>query len=238
MFEDGEVDWNGTLILEGRIKDDLRYEEKETGDEKLGFFLGHRIISRDAPINKGIYLGSSVREAIVVDDQENPDELKEVYDELLTRMSLGVASENNKGIPEYILETVLDRLDGSRSPGNQDHQSRKVAPEVSDMVTNHLLKNGPDSPISLNEFIKKGVGVCRHRSLLAGYLIERLIKEGFLRGKVSIDRNYIKSKGGHSWARWTRSMGGVIIIDPALGFAGPIEQSEREFWDYRRPNEK
>ena len=45
--------------------------------------------------------------------------------------------------------------------------------------------------INLSYFINAKKGVCRHQALLVGYLLERLKGEGYIDGKVSIDRNSV-----------------------------------------------
>lgn len=92
--------------------------------------------------------------------------------------------------------------------------------------------------ISLDVYMSKGVGVCRTQAVLCAYLVERLVDEGKIEGKVSIDRNMDRSVdgGGHAWARFTAPDGTVYIMDPAQHFVGTLEKAQKngKRWDYRR----
>lgn len=98
----------------------------------------------------------------------------------------------------------------------------------------HEVKYG--DKVSLSVYIDEKAGVCRHQALLVGYLIERLVKDGRLNGKVSVDRNFVKGKGGHAWVRYITSWGKEIILDPANKFIGYAEEIDPEdLWFYKRP---
>lgn len=216
--------WNRTKTLLGRVKFDPRYEEP-VGKERVGNFSGRPIISRNTSINGGVYLGAGEREAIVVDDKKYPEELNEVYGKLSRRLS---GLELGKTVFDEIYDLTVDVLGGN--------QGKFVEGKVSEVVRIIKDKYGPREKVPLNSFIAFGFGVCRHRALLAGYLVERMIKEGKLKGSVSVDRSSVENLGGHAWMRWTGSGGRVVIIDSAMGYVGPIEKST-SFWDYRRPEE-
>ncbi|MFH0863834.1 MAG: hypothetical protein V1858_01955 [Candidatus Gottesmanbacteria bacterium] len=218
-----EGDWSGTQRVKERLKGDLLFEEPY-GIEKIGKFAERPIIARDTSINGGVYLGSGEREAIVVDDQKYPQELNDVYVKLKQSWEL---KQNNKSVFENVYNTVKEALGGNKNPVD-------VETQVNNLVASFTNKHGPDTKVPINDFIKAGVGVCRHRALLAGYLIERLTKQGILKGNVSIDRNYLPNLGGHAWVRWEAVNIGVIIIDPSLNYVGKIENAPK-FWNYQRP---
>lgn len=94
--------------------------------------------------------------------------------------------------------------------------------------------------MDIGENIRAQVGVCEHMTLVAAYVMERLIDEGYLRGKVSVDRNYIpERKASHTWVRYTSKGGKVFILDIAKGVSGSMtEAMAKNKWDYRRPGEK
>lgn len=57
--------------------------------------------------------------------------------------------------------------------------------------------------ISIEAFIEKKVGVCRHTALVTTYFLDRLIKDGLLQGKAYLVRDLIASEhanGGHAWS--------------------------------------
>jgi hypothetical protein len=223
--ETPEAEWSKTLLLKQRLRGNPLYEEPY-GRERIGRFAGRQIIARDIPINGGVYLGSGQREAIVVDDQKYPQELDQVYQRLRRKMKQGKGS--GKNIFDYVNEVSKEALGGSQNQAD-------VEKKVDQLVESITKKYGPDTKVALNNFIRESAGLCRHRSLLAGYLIERLVKEGVLRGKVSIDRNYLPDRGGHAWVRWEgEGRNQVIIIDPSLNYVGRIENAPKT-WDYKRP---
>ena len=218
-----QSEWKRTEDLRKRLRYNPLYEEP-TGETKIGSFAGRHIIARDTKINGGVYLGAGVREAIVVDDEKYPQELDQVYKELSQRM------KNLRGVNLFTMIHDITREKMGRNQG------LGVEKEVDNLVRQLVTEYGPDTKIRLNKFLEKGIGVCRHRALLAGYLIERLVNEGVLKGKVSIDRSTIYGKGGHAWVRWEGSGGEIIIIDPSIGFVGKIENAPK-VWDYKRPGE-
>ncbi|MDP3954875.1 MAG: hypothetical protein Q8Q15_00740 [bacterium] len=223
-----EGEWLRTQELRHRLKVNPLYEEPY-GTERIGRFAGRPIITRDTPINGGVYLGSSAREAIVVDDRKYPQELNAAYTELRRKMTEGVS--RGRSVFECVYEVTKRTLDLPRRTGD-------VEERVDELVGSIVSQSGPDAKVTLNEFMREGIGICRHRALLAGYLIERLVKEGVLRGKVSVDRNYLPKQGGHAWVRWEGAGGNpIIIIDSSLGYVGPIERAPRN-WNYNRPANK
>lgn len=72
--------------------------------------------------------------------------------------------------------------------------------------------------IPLDDFIRSGVGVCRHSALVATYFIDRLIREHRLPpGRVRYVRDTIKF-GGHAWVLYfPENSEDVWHIDPHLG---------------------
>lgn len=224
-LESPEGDWSRTEVLKQRLKGNPLYEEPY-GKERVGRFAGRPIIARDTPINGGVYLGSGEREAIVVDDQKYPQELNQAYQELRRKMEQ--EKGGGKGIFEHVNDVAKEALGGSENLA-------EIGKKVDQLVESLTKKYGPDTKVALNDFIKEKAGLCRHRSLLAGYLIERLVNEGVLRGNVSIDRNYLPNEGGHAWVRWEAARTHqVFIIDPSMNYVGRIENAPKD-WNYQRP---
>ena len=112
---------------------------------------------------------------------------------------------------------------------------------VDDIEAGVIKRNGTivDQKVGLKLYLEERGGVCRHQALFCAYLLERLCDEGFLYGKVSVDRNIIPGRGGHAWCRYTNSAGEVYILDVAQKFAGSLLSSidDRRRWYYERPEE-
>lgn len=221
---DQEPEWCRTIHLRERVVRNPFYEEPDK-ESREGYFGGRHIIARDTPINKGVCLGGNEREAIVVDDEKDPV-LGEIYQELLKRLAPAEASGTPKlGLLDEVFKLVCEKL-----------------PYDADGVDNIVAKAGAreDKKISLANFINnkpKPAGVCRHQALLSAYLLERLIKDGKVGGKVSIDRNYVPGLGGHAWTRYTSRRGFVSILDPAQRYIGLLSRVGEMRWFYERPED-
>lgn len=222
-----QANWNHTEVARERIRKSGYFEEKGLL-RKERLFKGRPVIHRDTPINGGVYLGAGAREAIVVDDKKDLDtrgesNLDKAYQRLLEKLRK-IKSEG-KNIKGYFLEEVY-KLVLEEMPYDLEKVER-----IQDQLD-------PDQKIYLSHFFDGGV--CRHQALLAGYLLERLAKDGIAGGKVSIDRNSIEGKGGHAWVRYTNSIGKVFIIDVAQEYLGPLKDIAipEDRWFYERPEDK
>lgn len=75
--------------------------------------------------------------------------------------------------------------------------------------------------ISLDTFVAAQTGVCRHFALATGYLIEKLLDEGFLEGKHHWIRATIPGVGRHAW-NLLRSNSGDWLIDSYWGIVSDL----------------
>ena len=219
--------WNRSELGRERVKDSPYYTEAE--DSRRGAWHDREIITRDTSINRGVYLGGNEREAIVVDDTR--EESREIYERVFQSVQEAVTQHEQKGEQKksVLLPVVYDI-------------TRREIP-YDEFGTEELLKklfgsNLEDQKIDLTYFIEHHTGVCRQQVLLAGYLIERLIANGDLRGRVSIDRNSIPNMGAHTWVRYTSHSGKVFILDATRGYLGSLEDSAKKgTWIYSRPDD-
>ena len=216
-----EAKWEKTINERRRLKGNRLYEEGD-GSRTEEKFAGRPVIHRDSPINGGVYLGSGIREAIVVDDTKDQI-LREVYEKFRSLLPQDVAQAKQNALFTAWQLTQQEIPYKGDDAVAQLHQRLNVA--------------AADTKIQLGIYILNKTGVCRHEALLAGYFLEKLIKEGILTGKVSIDRNTIKGRGGHAWVRYTNSIGEVFIIDPAQKYIGRLKEAPKDGWDYRRPED-
>jgi hypothetical protein len=214
-----EANWNKTDLAVRRVKSTGFYEERGlTRSEKI--FKGRHVIGRDTQINGGVYLGAHAREAIVVDDSKDM-ELQRIYGKVMRRkQSLQADGGQVRGrLIEEVWNVVQEEM-----PYDKENVDRITAGY-----------NEPDHKVLLSAFLEGGI--CRHQALLAGYLIERMIKEGILQGRVSVDRNSVKGKGGHAWVRYTNSIGKIFIIDAARKYIGALDEVRQNRWFYERPED-
>lgn len=185
-------------------------------------YLGRSVIGHGTPINGGVYIGVSRREAIVVDFNEPV--LERSYQEFLARME-----KISGGSPQKFKASVLDELHdfvdarmGGRGPG--------IMQRVDALLKEHELTG--DQKVHLGFFIDRQAGVCRHRALMAASFLERMVAEGRLSGSVEVRRNGIGGVGAHAWAVYQNSGQERIVIDPMQGYVGRADDV-RAPWDYR-----
>ena len=204
-----------------------------------GVYEGRPIIARDTPINGGVYpVGGSHGEALVIDDKKYPEEFDLAYIKITERLKSSLIDK----LPVW---GVARAARADKSAGGQELRTlNTIFEEVSSLLrydkaaTDALARDG--QKIALNSYINKGVGVCRTQAALSAYFVERMILDGRLNGRVSIDRNSRENvdgnDSGHAWARYTSGSGEVFIIDPAQRFVGTLKESRNngKSWDYRR----
>lgn len=192
-------------------------------------------ISRDGRINGGVYEGAYGGEAIVVDREKYP----EGYTAAMASIEAAITRPDGSIDKSLVMESVFNEV--QRTMKYDQFQVGKILQD---------LGHGKDgTKIALQEYIQKGVGVCRHQALFAGQLLEGLKDKGYISGTASVDRNKnrkIDADGydGHAWVRYTNGGGEVFIIDIAQGIIGSLSQitEARErgarIWDYERPEDK
>jgi len=203
------AEWNKTRVLEQRL-----------GPES-GFYQDRPVIHRDSPIDGGVYLGQDEREAIVIDSQKYPKQ-RELYEASKRR-----ATERGIVRKDRILGSVFETV--------AEAMPRYDIDAVEKLIQRYGVEN--DGKISLDVFLKKGIGICRHHALACAVLLELFGKEGFISGKASIDRNSTDI-GGHAWCRYTNSAGEVFILDVSKKYIGRLEDIENEDrWAYQRPED-
>ena len=188
----------------------------------IDYYRGRHIIKQDTAIDGGVCLGNGKREAIVVDSQKYP-KLRELYEKAKQKASVDNKVQRNR-VLKAVYDVVLDAMP------NQDSVKSES------LIYKYHAWN--DRKISLDVFINEDAGVCRHKALACGALIELFKKEGYVRGKPSIDKNSSPS-GMHAWCRYTSFNGDVQILDVMKEYFGSLKDSVKNAkWNYRRPEEK
>ena len=172
-----------------------------------GKYQGHPIMGKDTPIDGFASIGGHSREAILacfVDPR-----IQRVYCRL-----------KEQGTHDYV-RTVYEIV------------CRTMAHDLERLncLVRKATKGKPDVPLPLGLFVENGVGVCSHMAIFSSLLIEGLIHDEIIRGRVSVDRNVFW--GAHAWCRYTGEDDGVIIVDPALQYFGGLSGCR---WNYSRPD--
>ncbi len=237
------TDYNYTFRIGDAVHKAGRGDSLKSKEEAHGWghgeYAGRPIIARDTPINHGVYpVGGKHGEALVIDDKKYPEELNSVYDKLLSRINQVSAEKMGVSGLRRILKHV-EGEPGGAAPATELllRQAFAVVYETLQYDLEKTNKIATDyQKVALNVYINEGVGVCRTQAVLAAYLIERLVGEGKLEGRVSVDRNTDHAvAGGHAWARFTNNSGEVFIIDPSQKYVGKLTDTyDKDGWDYRR----
>lgn len=155
------------------------------------FFL-HPIIQESIPEGTFAYPGAGPREVILVDPDQSP---------LLEKAYLDIKAELKAGMTEeQILKTTCHYLREELFDLNRCNE-RVVA-----ALIQTLHPNESEPEISLETFLEHKTGVCRHIALTSTYLVNRLIKEGFLNGEAFLIRENC-SIGRHAWTLYVSSEG-------------------------------
>lgn len=195
-----------TAILLQRLSADGTLEPSSGDpDAPYGWFHGWRIIGAEAKIDGGVYLGRKPREAIVVDMRRPGSLLRKVYERWLEQLCQTVGADAARHDLRRNLTTRVSELVEAHMPYDEQ-------------VVKRLDKQGflrPDEPIDLDVFLAAKGGVCRHQVCFVGAMLERLADNGWLDGRVSLERKFVSGWFSHAWVRLKWQDGTVVVLDPA-----------------------
>ena len=226
-----EASWDYTRMVKDIVPLEFTEEQQPDGRwQRVEYFQGRRIIGRDTPIDKGVYMVAGTGEAIVVDSKKYPV-LEEEYQKLLRKL-LTQSKQTGHPVHTFALrqayQTTAELLPYDL-PGVEQLLRKMGVPE----------KSNTPQKVDLSVFVQNRVGVCRHQALLAGLFLEKLHDGGHLLGKPSVDRNWVPGQGGHAWVRYTNREGQIFIIDPAMKYIGSLSDVKTGTqWFYKRPEDK
>ena len=157
-----------------RFKNHPEYNPRPSPKAPYGTFAGRPIILEHSPVNGGVYLGKLRHEAVVVDDRTQPG-LLHAYEE----------------VRDLILSSVSPQGDFER---NVFHTVISVVASLirfDEPMTASLTKRiglTPDQCVTLNLFLNEHMGASRHQVLLAAYIMEKLVQQGYIQGLVHIEQ--------------------------------------------------
>ncbi len=214
-----------------------RRKDSNLSKNKQGFetYRGKVIIGRDRPINGGILLGIFDRQELIIVDDKEDHKLRQAYEHVKFR---------------YLRAVKLGKIERRF---NTISEQEEIALDVVEAMARHMIRlsrkyseyiaykyGKKQQAVYLSHFFETG-GTCRHINLLAGYLLEKLVKDEDLEdyqlpGSVSVDKCIRSGDFGHLWVRYLPVNGKPVILDGLNGTeSGHIDDSN--FWKYRRPNE-
>jgi hypothetical protein len=241
-----QKDWNALIRLRGTAEDRYFYTslERHNDPREEALIAGRHEISRDTPIDKGLYWARAGDTATVVDwDKHYKHGYEAVEQDLVERLtnaapwpqgldkklsSIGSLEDRvrDPATVEHILSTIRQVVE-TRMPYNLVGTDRYES-DVLDGIDgrSNTIKVSLTNYLARETQFKDPGGVCRQQCLLAGVLMEKAIEAGLLDGNVSVDRNAVKGVGGHAWARYTYADSNgkerVMIVDPAQRTSGEM----------------
>jgi hypothetical protein len=205
-------------------------------------YRGRPIICHNSRITGGVFASTARGEAVVVDDT---NEDRGFYDQLYER-SLDILMQNGRAGLSYEGRVVYAALQATREALRYDLDG------VSDLLNDRAAALGigdtwPDGKkADLSLFLLAGIGVCRHRALALGYLLERFKKDGHIKGTPTVDRNerwMSNQRDGHTWIRYSAPDGRIVIVDPTDNYVATLEGAladrtqNANRWQYARPDD-
>ncbi len=214
-----------TMRVVSRMVEKSEFDEADA-TAPYGHYRGYPILGRESPrIDGGISLGASPREAIIADGSS--EIIQAAYEDFLRKVGLVAKGKEGATFTEKgIVTAVKDYV--------------RTAMEADEAAVDDLSwAYEGDQPVTLSTYLIAGVGVCRHHSLLAGLFIENLIKDGFLRGSVRLERNEIPELGGaHAWPLFVGG-GEPLVVDATLNYVGTKTDAHRKGrWHYELSSEE
>ena len=207
------TEWARTIQAEQRLKNaDLQ---------------GHAVIGHDRRISGGVYAGANEgREIISV---ESPWQ-KNGHLEIMYSKALSSATVNGVVKRGFLLKAVYNIVSANFFPYKRNSSAVRQV-----MKENNIE---PEQIISIEKFLSAKAGVCRHMAIACAALVERACDDGYLRGKVSIDRNTRTDHAAHAWCRYTSKSGIVFILDVMHGVSKSLlETKNTTMWNYFRPDD-
>ncbi|MDD3375317.1 MAG: FHA domain-containing protein [Candidatus Omnitrophica bacterium] len=157
--------------------------------------LGHLIAGGESTGRSG----RDTREVIKV-DWENDEILNQIYKNAISHLDKSKADQDTLLYKLDYLESVYDAVDAA---------IRYDEYAFSDKAGEEVL---------IGETLEKG-GVCRHMGILVASVLEKMIKEGYLRGKV-----YYVRGPGHGWAVYQAKSGSYRVFDIAQNYFGDVDK--------------
>jgi len=200
-------------------------------------FEGRLLIERDTPILDRVFISKT--EALVVD--ANEPIFIDLYNEIYEKCDRGWQPTEHS-ILKTTYEIVMQHFSLLRGKALIKETERLAKPFYGDIK------------VSLGYFMRKRVGVCRHRALVIGGLLEMFKQDGLISGEISIDRNtglpqsgggdpldvfLRRQPGAHAWCRYTSKDGTIWILDAMHEFFGKLTSSkQKSHWSYYRPDDE
>lgn len=223
--------WLGFMVEYNAKKNQLEVNNKE-----YGIVSGQVTNFITRPL---AYCGSSNSREIIILDPENSPRLNTCYE---TFKALIVGESKARG-QKLSLDKILTLLMSFIRQDVYEVHSRQLEQHVEDIFDEEVVAgnqvitrlDGSRIPlISLETYLEKKKGVCRHLAFTAAYLLDRLQNdpEVFLdknRGVVRLARHHLTDRnnqiiGAHTWINFISDNGESWHFDPMWGILKDFEK--------------
>lgn len=222
-----------------KIREDEWHLRTVLMDKNLGRFTEYDLSKREIKVGDQLYqvisaevddfansalplasCGSAESREIILLDPKNSPLLQKKYQSFVVYLKNYLAEQNkDKLSPDEFLRFVCAFMDQKVFPIRSLNLEEKVENIIKEGQKNpQFLKIGKMPCLPIDHFIKEKVGVCRHHSLVAAYLVDKFIKENSeccdFKGKVQMMRDNIEG-GAHVWVSLICDKGKTFILDTA-----------------------
>jgi hypothetical protein len=179
--------------------ENIPYKKEKKYEEK---------IHSNESVDGKILLGYNTNESIIVDSEISPT-IKKLYEEAKEK-----STEGEKVVKHLILSSVYETV-------------KKAMPKQGEEEVEKLLRiqgKEKNEEVSLETFLKKGVGTDRHNSLTCAVILELFKKDLITTGTASIAKSTEQDKE-YVWCKYINSGGIENILDVSREYIGRIKRA-------------
>ena len=170
-------------------------------------------------IDGGVYLGRRPREAIVVDTNRQDSAILRAYGAMLQHVQDKADQPGQRTpSPAAAVASLRKHLAADLPEAMRAMVARDMPYDesvVRAVASEHQLK--ADDKVHLDVYLRGRGGVCRHQVCFVGVVLELLVRDGWLRGEVSLERKHVPGWFSHAWVRFIDAHAVEWVFDPAQG---------------------
>ena len=195
-----------TIAMKDRLKDLPEYDDKNgiLGVSGKHYRVVssdiHQFVDLDVPL---VSCGSSSSREMILFDPANSPTLQKHYQAFASLLSKSIKLSGKQLSPEDLISLTdyfISHEVFTCAGGNLEADVNAI---VEEMARDDAVPKVNSQPcISIEEFLKRKSGVCRHHSLVAAYLMDRFIRhhpqDCAFEGRLQIMRDNVIG-GAHAW---------------------------------------
>ncbi len=160
------------FLLPSQLYSNPHFEESSNPAYPNGVFAGYPIIGGYSGVNGGVYLANDLSEAIVLEESIS------VYDQLYADLTMRLAVANQEG--RHLEDVALGEV--------QEIVIRALRYTPTPLYKAAQLEDLAGIPlVSFNFYLQVRSGSARHLTILAAYLLEKLIQREVVGGRFYVD---------------------------------------------------